>query len=137
MVQGTEIVIILLVALVVLGPQRLPEVARKMGGWAAELRKAAGELRTGLEQEVSEFKKLGTDLKTESDALRTEMKGTTDVIGETSADLRGLGWVGPQPASGPTPQDALDDLARIEESAADEQAREADDGTGSAAEHGG
>ena len=55
MLQGGEIIIILLVALVVLGPQRLPEVARKIGQWSAELRQAARELRSGLEKEVAEL----------------------------------------------------------------------------------
>jgi Sec-independent protein translocase protein TatA len=38
MLQGGEIIIILLLALVVLGPTRLPELARKLGEWTAELR---------------------------------------------------------------------------------------------------
>ena len=47
MLQGGEIIIILLLALVVLGPTRLPELARKLGEWTAELRSAARDLRQG------------------------------------------------------------------------------------------
>ena len=39
-----ELLVILVVALVVLGPQRLPEVARALGKALAELRRATGGL---------------------------------------------------------------------------------------------
>ncbi|HVR31710.1 MAG TPA: twin-arginine translocase TatA/TatE family subunit [Acidimicrobiia bacterium] len=111
MLQGQEIFVILLVALVVLGPQRLPELARKLGGWAAELRKAARELREGLEAEVG-------DLKGIQDEFRAPMKEVTDVMRDASRDLnevtKPVTWVGPQPMSGPTAEDAADDLAEIE-----------------------
>lgn len=50
--------IILVVAMVVLGPERLPVMARKMGRWAAEFRRAATDLRRGLEAEVGEISQL-------------------------------------------------------------------------------
>lgn len=53
-----EIVIILLVALVVIGPKRLPEVARTLGKGLAEFRKATDDfqesIRKDLEQEKHE-----------------------------------------------------------------------------------
>lgn len=57
-----EIIIILLVALVVIGPKRLPEVARTLGKGLAEFRKATDDfqesIRKDLEQEKhEEFKK--------------------------------------------------------------------------------
>ena len=111
MLQGQEIFVILLVALVVLGPQRLPDLARKVGGWTAELRKAARELREGLEAEVG-------DLKGLQDEFRAPMKEVTDVMRDASRDLdevtKPVTWVGPQPTSGPTADDAADDLAEIE-----------------------
>lgn len=111
MLQGQEIFVILLVALVVLGPQRLPELARKLGGWTAELRKAARELREGLEAEVG-------DLKGLQDEFRAPMKEVTDVMRDASRDLdevtKPVTWVGPQPTSGPTADDAAEDLAEIE-----------------------
>lgn len=44
-----ELLVILVVALIVLGPKRLPEVARTLGKGLAELRKATG----GLTEELS------------------------------------------------------------------------------------
>ena len=47
-VGGPEVLVILLLALIVLGPQRLPEAARQLGRARAELRK----LSTGFQQEL-------------------------------------------------------------------------------------
>jgi Tat protein translocase TatB subunit len=54
-----ELVVILIVALIVLGPQRLPEVAKALGKALAEFRRATGDLteelsnaRIMLEEEV-------------------------------------------------------------------------------------
>ena len=111
MLQGQEIFVILLVALVVLGPQRLPELARKVGGWTAELRKAARDLRAGLEAEVG-------DLKAIEQEFRAPMKEVTQVMRDASHDMdevtKPVKWVGPQPTSGPTVEDAAEDLAEIE-----------------------
>ena len=111
MLQGQEIFVILLVALVVLGPQRLPELARKVGGWTAELRKAARDLRAGLEAEVG-------DLKAIEEEFRAPMKEVTQVMRDASRDMdevtKPVKWVGPQPTTGPTVEDAAEDLAEIE-----------------------
>jgi Tat protein translocase TatB subunit len=49
-----ELLVIFLVALVVLGPDKLPEAARQMGRWAAELRRLSGgfqdEMRAAMQQ---------------------------------------------------------------------------------------
>jgi Tat protein translocase TatB subunit len=45
-----EILLILVIALVVLGPERLPEVARQMGHLAAELQRLAGQVTVELQQ---------------------------------------------------------------------------------------
>jgi len=48
----TEIVLILGIALLVLGPQRLPKLAADVGRWAGRARAMARQLRTQLEQET-------------------------------------------------------------------------------------
>ena len=134
MLQGGEIIIIALLALVVLGPRRLPELARKVGQWTAELRQAARDISSGLEAEVADLKKVGDDLKAPVDEITKPLKE----IGEDmkSADPRSYEWSGPKPVSGPTPEDAMADLEAMEkaaspdasaddEPAAEEQAGEA------------
>jgi sec-independent protein translocase protein TatB len=45
---GSEVIVILLVALIVLGPEKLPETARKIGNVMGELRR----MSTGFQQEL-------------------------------------------------------------------------------------
>ena len=55
----TEIVLIFGIALLVLGPARLPKLAADLGRWAGRARAMARQLRTQLEQEV-QFDPLAT-----------------------------------------------------------------------------
>ena len=112
MVQGSEWIVIVLVALVVFGPERLPELSRKLGGWARELRSAAREMREGLEAEVSEVQKAKADLTDPVKEVRQAVRDTARLAAETNPTR--LEWKGPKPLSGPTPDQALADLARIE-----------------------
>ncbi len=112
MLQGGEVVIILIVALIVLGPTRLPELARKAGEYATELRKAAREVREGLEAEVSDLKAAGDELRAVKDEIRRPFEETAGSIDEVGVSR--LQWKGPKPLSGPTPADAMADLEEIE-----------------------
>lgn len=112
MLQGQELFVILLVALIVLGPRRLPEMARKMGVWTAELRRAAREIRSGLEAEISEVKEISKEFEAPVRDLKESLRESQRLADETAAATR---WIGPKPVSGPTPEDAMADLARIEE----------------------
>jgi Tat protein translocase TatB subunit len=49
----TEIILILGLALLVLGPEKLPGLAQKVGRWTGRARSMARQLRTQLEQEVT------------------------------------------------------------------------------------
>lgn len=48
----SEILLIFAIALLVLGPNRLPKLAADIGRWAGRARAMARQLRTQLEQEV-------------------------------------------------------------------------------------
>ena len=50
-VGAGEIVLILVVALIILGPQRLPELARGLGKFMREFRRQTDEVRGTLERE--------------------------------------------------------------------------------------
>jgi len=49
----TELLLIFALALVVLGPRRLPELATKVGRWVGKARAMARQLREQLDQEVT------------------------------------------------------------------------------------
>ena len=69
-----EIVIIFIVALVIFGPRKLPELGRSLGKGLSEFKRASNELKRTWEDEVEavkhevdveeqELKKLQTDLE--------------------------------------------------------------------------
>ncbi|MCI0425745.1 MAG: twin-arginine translocase TatA/TatE family subunit [Actinobacteria bacterium] len=109
MLQGGEIIVILLLALVVLGPQRLPELARRLGAWAVELRTAARDITKGLEAEVAQVRDLAGEVTDPVKELRRDLKKSFETV-----DPKRYDWTGPKPVSGPTPEDAMADLERIE-----------------------
>jgi TatA/E family protein of Tat protein translocase len=49
---GPEIVLILVVALIVFGPRKLPEIGKTMGKMLAEFRKASSDFKRTIEDEV-------------------------------------------------------------------------------------
>ncbi|HEY6628996.1 MAG TPA: twin-arginine translocase TatA/TatE family subunit [Acidimicrobiia bacterium] len=123
--QGGEIIIILFLALIVLGPKRLPEAAQKLGRWTAELRAAARDIRHGLESEVAGLKEFGDELKKTGDELKKpldEIKQPLDQVAKDVNDSAGgqVAWTGPKPVSGPTPEDAMADLEEMNRRKAEE-----------------
>jgi TatA/E family protein of Tat protein translocase len=50
----TELMVVLVVALLVLGPKRLPEIARSLGRGMAEFKRASNELRSSLTASLEE-----------------------------------------------------------------------------------
>ncbi len=51
----TEIILILIVALLVVGPKKLPELARTLGKGMAEFRKTADDFKESIYQDDSNF----------------------------------------------------------------------------------
>ena len=50
---ASELLLLFVVALLVLGPERLPKVAGQVGRWAGRARRVADQLRRQLEREAS------------------------------------------------------------------------------------
>lgn len=113
MIQGGEWIVIVLVALVVFGPERLPELSRKLGGWAKDIKGAAREMRAGLEAEVGDLRQVKDDLTGPVKEVRASLKDAARLAAENNPTR--MDWKGPKPVSGPTPGEALADLDRIEE----------------------
>ena len=57
MLSIPHLIIIFLVALVVFGPQKLPELARTLGRVMAEFRKATGDLRSTFDEHMRELER--------------------------------------------------------------------------------
>ncbi|MEJ2696814.1 MAG: Sec-independent protein translocase protein TatB [Candidatus Sulfobium sp.] len=71
-----ELIIIFVVALLVFGPKRLPEVGRTLGKWIGELRKGIYDAKMQMESEFEEIQKgTGEEMPkniAEEDALEKE-----------------------------------------------------------------
>jgi sec-independent protein translocase protein TatB len=65
--QGSELIIILLLALVVLGPEKLPEAMRKLGQFYAELKKMSSgfqkEFRSATDEPMREIRETANALR--------------------------------------------------------------------------
>ena len=76
----SEILTIALVILIVFGPQRLPEMARKTGQAVRKARQMAGDLRREFE---GEFQDVAQPLK----EVRDELKGVGEEVGSSLDSL--------------------------------------------------
>ncbi|MFZ0922401.1 MAG: twin-arginine translocase TatA/TatE family subunit [Candidatus Acidiferrales bacterium] len=57
MLSVPHLVIIFLVALIVFGPEKLPELARSFGKVMAEFKRATGDLRAGFDEHMRELER--------------------------------------------------------------------------------
>jgi sec-independent protein translocase protein TatB len=51
-VDSSEIILLLIIGLIVLGPKRLPEIANKVGTWIGHARRMTRSLKRQLEEEL-------------------------------------------------------------------------------------
>ena len=52
-IDSSEILLLLVIGLIVLGPKRLPEIATKVGGWVGQARRMTRVMKRQLEEELS------------------------------------------------------------------------------------
>lgn len=83
-ISFTEIAVILVIALVVVGPDKLPKMMRTLGEWTAKLRRLTTEVRvqTGIDDVLRE-----EGIEGGLSELRGMLRGDLDTIGR---DLRNL-----------------------------------------------
>ena len=72
----SEIVVIMLVALVVIGPERMPTVARTMGQWWGRLQRYINRIKQDVttSMELEELRELERKIKAEIDRLKSMME---------------------------------------------------------------
>lgn len=132
-INGAEYLVILVVALLVFGPHRLPELTHKVGGWVREVRKVANDFRVALEAEVGDLRQPLEDLAEPirdldrpkrpkpisaggpSEAPADPSEGDDPAEQDAPSPDGMLEWKGPVHPSGPTPDDARADFASLEE----------------------
>jgi len=104
-VSPAEILTIAVVGLLVFGPKRLPEIARKAGKILSDIRNVANDLKTGLEEEYEDTLEPLKDIRdTMKDAIAGVGGGLKDAGGEVSLDA-----VTDAPVTGPASESETDE----------------------------
>jgi sec-independent protein translocase protein TatB len=80
----SEILLTSAIALIVLGPEKLPKVARQVGNWVGRARAMARQLTEQLEREVSSAEELGNLTKSNL-SISTDVAKTSADTAKTSA----------------------------------------------------
>ena len=74
-----ELIIIFVIALIIFGPRKLPELGRSLGKSIAEFKKASNELRNTLEEEIRlEEQKEATAKSAQAQAPPTATQASPD-----------------------------------------------------------
>jgi sec-independent protein translocase protein TatB len=74
-INWSELVVIGVVALIVIGPKELPAVLRAIGQWTTKIRRMAGEFQSQFQEAMREAEM--ADLKKQVDELGDAAKGLT------------------------------------------------------------
>jgi len=80
-----EIIIIFIIALIVFGPRKLPDIGKTIGKGMAEFKKASNELKQTWEDEVS----LDKEKEAMSEIIEDVKKDATSLLTEESPDRGG------------------------------------------------
>jgi sec-independent protein translocase protein TatB len=90
-----ELAMIGAVALVVLGPERLPKVARTMGEWLGKAQRYVNQVKADINREIelTELKKLQDEARAAAQSLQgavsnlqSELSSTVSSVGSSSSD---------------------------------------------------
>ena len=85
----SEMMIIAVVALVVLGPERLPRVARQAGQWLGKLQRYVSDVKSDInrQMELDDLRKLQTEVTSAAQSLQGSVQS---VVSDAQASLDGL-----------------------------------------------
>ena len=68
--QPTHLILILVIALIVMGPGKLPDVARGLGNSIREFKKATSEMRQEVSEPINEVKQPFVDMKHQVESIK-------------------------------------------------------------------
>ena len=109
----TELLVILLVALVILGPKKLPQIARSLGKALGEFKRVSTDVKQKIDLEVENLEREEKTQKAKSELLPEDY---ANAAAETSAADAATGTAA-APADAPDP-DVNTAVAEAEDSAA-------------------
>ena len=89
-ISFTELMLIGVIALVVIGPERLPRVARTVGHLLGRAQRYVGDVKSDIqrEMEVDELKDLKGQMEEAAKSVKTSVKDATDTLRDPLEDAR-------------------------------------------------
>ncbi len=78
-----ELIVIFLVALLVFGPRKLPDLGRSLGKGIAEFKRASDDLKRTIEDEIEQGKHQVSSVQDEVSALRRQAADLRDTVAST------------------------------------------------------
>lgn len=111
--SGTEMIIILVLALLLFGPDRLPQMAKMLGKGMREFQKATGDIRSTVESEFNKLAELEPDKKPEPSMKVVELKPPEGTVAAHEPRIAppALVSVPDEPKVEPAPQPPADEKA--------------------------
>src|SRR5512135_3119534 len=81
----TELILIFVIALLVFGPKKLPEIGKSVGKALREFKKASDEIKGRIEEEIqaSEIKDVHRDIQSGMNSLRDGIRDIGNATGVT------------------------------------------------------
>jgi len=102
----SEMIIVAIVGLIVLGPERLPKVAKQAGQWLGKLQRYVADVKSDInrQMELDELRKLQGEVSGAArelqDTLQSTVSETRSQFDSIAADLEGAGGADPvEPAT--------------------------------------
>jgi sec-independent protein translocase protein TatB len=97
----SEILVIAVVALIVIGPERLPKVARTMGHLFGRMQRYVNDVKSDIsrEMELDELRKLQTDMQDAARSLETTVKQEVTETEKALTDVAALPAAAAQPGA--------------------------------------
>lgn len=86
----SEMLMIAVIALVVLGPERLPRVARQVGQWTGKLQRYVSEVKSDInrQMELEELRRLKTQVQDAAQAIESSV---SEAVSGAQAELQSIG----------------------------------------------
>src|SRR5580698_3591220 len=123
----SKIILIFGLALVVLGPEKMPQVAATIGRWVGRARVMARQFRDQLEQESEGLRKASDTLREAADSVRKggeSFRETADGL-RREFDPNAVPTPGQKPAPAPSPVPMTATAATVPPASAPESASDA------------
>ena len=100
-ISFTEILVIAVVALVVLGPERLPQVARTLGHLLGRAQRYVNDVKNDIQQEMEleELNKLKTSVQEAAHSIENTVRAEINQFQDLTAETKSITATPPLPPS--------------------------------------